>query len=140
MEVQARKANTSRSPILSLVDLEYLKSISNTPRAAWEPISYLFSEVQEAKARIAAMDVPPEHEWARVAALRSWDQATAWLTELMQQSQSIDALRSWQMVRGLENQTPGGRPSSGVVPEFNQPQPPGTEKPRRAMLRRGNEG
>lgn len=131
-----RKTNTTRSPILSLVDRDYLKSTANTNKASWEPLAYLYSEADQAKIRINAMDVPPELEWVRRAALSSWGQVLGWLDELLLQSQSIEALRSWQMVRGLENGgNTGGRPSGTVIPEFQQPQPPGSEEPKKSMLK-----
>jgi hypothetical protein len=137
-EISVRKAST-RSPILSLVDREYLKSTANIPRSAWESISYLYSECDESIHRITAMTVPPELDWVRQGAIKSRRQCLAWLDELLLQSQSIEALRSWQMMTGLQNQTQPGRPSGAVMPDFNQPTPPGQEKPRRGLIRRGSD-
>lgn len=136
VEVAVRKANTTRSPILSLVDREYLKSTANIKTAAWEPLAYLYSEADQAKVRINSMNVPEDLEWARRAAISSWNQVLGWLDELLLQSQSIEALRSWQMVRGLENGGhSGGRPSGTIIPDFQEPQPPGTEQPKKSMLK-----
>lgn len=128
MEISTRKA-TARTPILSLVDREYLKSTANLPRAAWEPMAYLYSEADQAKIRVLGMYVPPDLEWVRSSTLKSWNQVLGWLDELLLESQSVDALRSWQMMTGLQNQGHGqNRPSGAVMPDFPQPQPPGTGK------------
>ncbi len=130
-DVQVRKASL-RSPILSLIDRENLKSTANLPHSIWEAIAYLYSEMDQAKFRVKAMAVPPEHEWARIATLQKWDQVNSWLDEILLQSQSIDALRSWQMMTGLQGASQGQRPSAAVMPDFPQPQPPGTEpRPRK---------
>lgn len=163
-EVATRKAS-SRSPILSLVDREYLKSTANIPRGIWEPMSYLYSEADKAVARVAVMSVPgcsgpnscqpdtldgqvqemgtEDHaegcfEWVRAKTLKNWTQVHGWLDEILLQSQSVDALRSWQLTNGLQGQQPGNaRASVAIMPDFQQPIPPGTPaKPRNGMLRR----
>lgn len=157
MNVEVRKA-TNRAPILSLVDREYLKSTANIQRRAWEPIAYLYSECDQALERINGMTIPgcdgpdscrpAEHpqrsarehkgtclEWVRSLAVKKRHQMIAWLDEILLQSQSIDALRSWQMMTGLQNQNPQQRPSGAVMPDFPQPTPPGTQKERRGMFR-----
>lgn len=124
---------TERAPILTLVQREYLKSTANLPRAVWEPMSYLYSEADQSMARVRAMEVPPTLEWAREAAITKWHQAVAWLDELLVTSQSVDALRSWQLMSGLQsNNGRQDRASAAVMPDFPQPQPPGVEPaPRR---------
>lgn len=133
-EVATRKAS-ARSPILALVDREHLKSTANIPRSAWEPIAYLYSEADEALARIKAMDVPVELEYIRESSIKDWTQVVRWLDEILLESQSIEALRSWQMMTGLQAQNPGQRPSVAVMPDFPQPMAPGQEKQRKPMLR-----
>jgi hypothetical protein len=140
VEVSQRKAS-SRTPILSLVDREYLKSTANLPRSAWEAISYLYSEADKAVARVKAMSVPVEHEWAREATLKSWEQMHGWLDEILLQSQSIDALRSWQMMGGLQGQNQQQRPTANVVmPDFPQPQPPAQRRRSNGLLKRQEAG
>lgn len=134
-EVATRKAS-ARSPILSLVDREYLKSTANIPRPAWEAISYLYSEADQSVGRVKAMDVPPDLEWVRGSVLKDWLQVLGWLDEILLQSQSIEALRSWQLMGGLQTQNMQSRPSGQVVmPDFPQPAPPGP-KPKRSILSR----
>lgn len=138
-EVTVRKAN-QRTPILSLIDEENSKSVANLPRNIWEPLSYLESEAAQAIERVTKRDnLPPELEWVRRATIKSRAQVMAWLKELRLESQSIDGLRSWQMMTGLQAQNPT-RPSIAVMPDFPQPVPPGQEKPRRGMMKRGNDG
>lgn len=135
VEVATRKAS-ARSPILSLVDREYLKSTANIPRPAWEAISYLYSEADQSMARVKGMDVPNDLEWVRVSVQKDWLQVLGWLDEILLQSQSIEALRSWQLMGGLQTQNQQARPSGQVVmPDFPQPQPPGP-KPKRSILSR----
>lgn len=135
VEVATRKAS-ARSPILSLVDREYLKSTANIPRPAWEAMSYLYSEADQSVARIKAMDVPQDLEWVRESTLKDWAQVLAWLDEILLQSQSIEALRSWQLMGGLQSQNMQSRPSGQVVmPDFPQPSPPGP-KPKKGLLTR----
>lgn len=155
MEVATRKSNRG-APILSLVDREYLKSTANLKPAMWEPMSYLYSEADQGMQRLDAMEVPgctgPDSckgssktvhlagclEWVRQAAEKSWVQVLGWLDELLLQSQSIDALRSWQMMTGLQA-APNNQPrtSSAIMPDFPQPAPPGSVKPRRMFGRGG---
>lgn len=149
--VAVRKGSRNH-PAFALVDDDYEKSIANIPRAAWEPLAYLESESQESKARCLAMVVPgcrelngclpPEGErynprghepgcleWARQAALVKWGQVEAWLREVRKGSPAVEALRSWQLMEGLKGHQPGQqRPSSTVMPDFNQPTPPGPKK------------
>lgn len=146
------KSRSDRQPILSLVDREYLKSTANTVRGMWEPMSYLYSEADKAMDRVEAMAVPgcggvtdackdlekvagkshdPEClEWVREATIKKWYQVIGWLDELLVQSQSVDALRSWQLMSGLQTQGQHARPSAAIMPDFPQPQPPGQEKAR----------
>lgn len=149
------KSRSDRQPILSLVDREYLKSTANTVRGMWEPMSYLYSEADKAMDRVHAMAVPgcggitdacrigedkekvagKTHdaaclEWAREATIKKWYQVIGWLDELLVQSQSVDALRSWQLMSGLQTQGQQARPSAAIMPDFPQPQPPGQEKAR----------
>lgn len=135
VEVATRKAS-ARSPILSLVDREYLKSTANIPRPAWEAMSYLYSEADQSVLRVKAMEVPDQLEWVRESCLKDWAQVLAWLDEILLQSQSIEALRSWQLMGGLQSQNPQARPTANVVmPDFPQPTPPGP-KPKRGILTR----
>lgn len=162
-EVAMRKAS-HKSPILSLVDREHIKSVANIPRGAWEPIAYLYSEADKSVNRVKAMTVPGcegvpdackpvEHddgtitytegrhddaclEWVRQSCLKDWTQVVGWLDEILVDSQSIEALRSWQLMTGLQPQGLGGqRPSSAVMPDFPQPVAPGAEPKRRGMMR-----
>lgn len=134
-EVATRKA-TTRSPILSLVDREYLKSTANIPRQAWEAMSYLYSEADQSVLRVKAMEVPQNLAWVRASVLQDWLQVLGWLDEILLQSQSIEALRSWQLMGGLQTQNTQSRPSGQVVmPDFPQPQPPG-HKAKRGILSR----
>ena len=131
MEVATRKATTGKAPILSLVDREYLKSTANIPRSAWEPIAYLYSEADKAVLRVQALPIPAEHEWVRESTLKDWTQVLGWLDEILLESQSIEALRSWQMMTGLQVQhNYGDRPSAAMMPDFPQPVPPGGERKR----------
>jgi hypothetical protein len=128
VEATSRKAS-SRTPILSLVDRDYLQSVGSIPRAIWEPLSFHYSEHDESVARIKQMDVPPELESVRQEALGRWRQVNAWLDQIFLNSQSVDALRSWQLTNGLQAQNgQQQRPSAAVMPNFPQPEPPG--KPR----------
>lgn len=139
MEVATRKAS-HRAPILSLVDREYLKSTANIPQALWEPMSYLYSEADQSMARVKAMDVPADLEWERESCLQDWHQFINWLDEILLQSQSVDALRSWQLMGGLQGMNPQQRPSANVVmPDYPQPQPPSGVKKRNGILRRNGE-
>lgn len=152
-EVATRKARHGAA-ILSLVDQEYLKSTANTSKSMWEPMSYLYSEADKAMARVEAMHIPgckgtdsckedKTHraheeqclEWARQATISRWHQVLGWLDDLLVQSQSVGALRSWQLMTGLQAAPIGQqRPSGAIMPDFPQPQAPGTEKPRRRMM------
>lgn len=130
------KSRSDRQPILSLVDREYLKSTANLPRGVWEPMSYLYSEGDQSLARIKAMEVPAALEWAREAAITKWHQAIGWLDELLVTSQSVDALRSWQLMTGMQNNGQSQpRPSAAIMPDFPQPQPPKPQggKPNRGL-------
>lgn len=161
-EVSQRKAS-NRQPILSLVEREYLKSTANTTKAAWEPLAYLYSEADKSVHRVKRQSVPgcngpnscapdwddPEPtidegghanhclEWVRTSILKDWTQDHGWLDEILLQSQSIDALRSWQMMTGLQAQNPQPRPSGVVMPDFIQPTPPGATKAKKSMFRNG---
>jgi hypothetical protein len=127
------KSRADRQPILSLVDREFLKSTANTPRGMWEPMSYLYSEADKSLERIAAMEIPQELQEVADAAVKQWHQAIAWLDELLIQSGSVDALRSWQLMTGLQSQGPQqGKPSAAIMPDFPQPTPPGQEPQRRS--------
>lgn len=131
-QVGRARSATEKAPILTLVQREYLKSTANLPRAVWEPMSYLYSEADQSMARIQAMDVPEDLEWARESAITKWHQVINWLDELLVTSQSVDALRSWQLMSGLQsNNSRQDRASAAVMPDFPQPQPPGVEQPRR---------
>lgn len=133
-DVATRKAS-HRSPILSLVDREYLKSTANIPRSAWEPIAYLYSEGDQAVARVKSMTIPENLEWVRASCLKDWNQVLGWLDEILLESQSIEALRSWQMMTGLQNQGHAQqRPSYAVMPDFPQPEAPG-QKSKRGLLK-----
>lgn len=157
-EPAIRKAS-QRIPILALIDPDNSNSVANIPRNAWEPLSYLASEMEESRERINAMPVPgcqkneegpindscreskeTHHqvhclEWVRRSALKDWAQAESWIRFVLTNSQSVDALRSWQLVGGLQSQNQQARPSGQVVmPDFPQPQPPGP-KPKRGILR-----
>lgn len=134
-ELVTRKVG-SKTPILSLVDREYRKSVANINRKSNEAISYLYAEADGAIQRAtAAKDIP---EWVRAAIIQKRLNFIRWLDEILITSQSVDALRSWQMVRGLENPQGGQqRPSGAVMPDFNQPQPPGQERKRNGVLKRG---
>lgn len=138
-EIQVRKASTTRTPILSLVDREYLKSVANINRRSHEAISYLYAEHDGAILRARAAPAGPE--WVREAIIAKRLNAIRWLDEILLNSQSVEALRSWQMMTGLQNQNGNGRPGSNVaiMPNFNQPEPPGTSKPRKGILRGGRE-
>jgi len=125
-EVAVRKAS-AKAPILSLVDREYLKSVANIPKQIWEPMSYLYSEADHAILRVKAMNLPPDLEWAREATMKNWNQVLGWLDQILQQSQSIDALRSWQLTTGLQGHGTGPRASSAVMPDFPQPTAPGAQ-------------
>lgn len=136
MEVATRKATNGRAPILSLVDREYLKSTANIPRAAWEAIAYLYSEADQATLRVKAQAVPAALEWVRASIIKDWTQMLGWLDEILLQSQSIEALRSWQMMTGLQTVHTGDpRPSGAVMPDFPQPQAPGTQERKKMKLR-----
>lgn len=132
------RPKSDRQPILSLVDREYLKSTANIPRAMWEPMAYLYSEADKSLQRIDAMEIPEELGTVKEATVKKWHQVMAWLDELLLDSQSVDALRSWQMMTGLQTQNgQQQRPSAAVMPDFPQPQPPGQEtrrKPRGLRL------
>lgn len=162
VEVAIRKAS-QRIPILALIDPENSNNVANIPRNAWEPLSYLASEMEESRERINAMPVPgcektkedksvpvndscrestkTHHEihcleWVRRSALKDWSQCESWIRFVLTNSQSVDALRSWQLVGGLQSQNQQARPSGQVVmPDFPQPQPPGP-KPKRGILSR----
>lgn len=126
------KPRSERQPILSLVDREYLKSTANIPRSMWEPMAYLYSEADKSLLRIEGMDIPPHLEAVKESAVKQWHQVQGWLDELLIDSQSVDALRSWQMMTGLQqagNNQP--RASAAVMPDFPQPQPPGQPQDRR---------
>lgn len=129
---QKVKPRSERHPILTLVEAEYLKSTANIPRSMWEPMAALVSEAEQSIARINAVDIPEDLQWVADATVKKWNQVLGWLKELLTESGSVQALRSWQMMSGLQqgsfNQP---RPSAAVMPEFPQPQPPGTEQPRR---------
>ncbi len=149
---QQRAKASHRLPILSLVDREYLHSTANLPRAAWEPLSFLYSEADSEVARlqgtpatdtqeeIPPMVVPPELEWQRERALVDWNKMHRWLDQLLLDSQSVEALRSWQMVGGLQSQNADlRRPSATVMPDFPRPQHPGNQggTPGRGLKLRG---
>lgn len=127
------KSRADKQPILSLVDREYLKSTGNIPRGMWEALSYLYSETDQSIARIDAM--PMEDEMliqVKEATLKQRRQVLGWLDELLIQSASVEALRSWQLMTGLQAQNGlAPRPSAAIMPDFPQPQPPGTEPVRR---------
>lgn len=134
VEVATRKAS-ARSPILSLVDQDFMSSVANIPRQSWEPLSYLASEMEKAVARVEAMEVPPELEWVKASCLNDWAQVEGWIRHVLTKSQSVDALRSWQLMGGLQAGNPQ-RPSTQVVmPDFPQPSPPGGPK-KQGVLRR----
>lgn len=136
-DFQVRKASTTRIPILSLVEREHLKSIANIRRQSHEAISYLYSEHDGAIERARTAPATPDNpEWVRQAIIAKRLNAIRWLDEILLNSQSVDALRSWQLRDGIMGLNGGGqRPSASVSPDFNQPTPPGTEKPRRGMFR-----
>jgi hypothetical protein len=117
------------------VDREYLKSTANIPRQAWEPIAYLYSEADQAIARIKSKPCPQGLEWLVASIMKDWHQVLGWLDEILLESQGIDALRSWQLMTGLQAQNPAQRPAVAVMPDFPQPPPPGADKAKRGMLR-----
>lgn len=136
-DFQVRKASTNRIPILSLVEREYLKSIANIRRQSHEAISFLYGEDDGAILRAKNAPVSPKNpEWLRQAVISKRLNHIRWLDEIMLNSQSVDGMRSWQLRDGIMGLNGGGqRPSASVSPDFNQPTPPGTEKPRRGMFR-----
>lgn len=131
---------SNRLPILSLVDREYLHSTANLPRAAWEPLSYLYSEADSEVARVEAMLVPEAYKAIKDRCLVDWNKMHRWLDQLLLDSQSVEALRSWQMVGGLQSINPDSRrPSATVMPDFPRPEHQGnrtTDEPKRGLRRR----
>lgn len=156
-EALATRKVRSGAPILALVDRENIKSVSNIPRAMWEPMSYLYSEADKAMLRVEAMHVPgcegtdsckgdKTHrthseiclEWVRQTTISRWYQVLGWLDDLLVQSQGVDALRSWQLMTGLQAApNTQGRPSGAIMPDFPQPTPPGQPKPQRRRMMGG---
>lgn len=69
------------------------------------------------------------------ATIKQWHQAIGWLDELLIQSASVEALRSWQLMTGLQ-QANGDqrRPSAAIMPDFPQPRPPGQKEEKRRGL------
>lgn len=132
------KSRADRQPILSLVDREYLKSTANIPRGMWEAMSYLYSEADKSMERIEAMAIPAGLVQVREATIKQWHQVLGWLDELLIQSASVEALRSWQLMTGLQ-QANGQqqRPSAAIMPDYPQPRPPGTEEGKRRREPRG---
>lgn len=87
---------------------------------------------EQARAKKFLLDVMQTKE----ATIKQWGQVIGWLDELLVQSGSVGALRSWQLMTGLQN--PGGaqpKPSAAVMPDFPQPQPPKGQgaKPNRGL-------
>jgi hypothetical protein len=75
-------------------------------------------------------------EPVKVSTIKNWHQVLAWLDEIMLDSQSVEALRSWQMMTGLQQSTYSPpRASGAVMPDFPQPQPPGMAKEGKRGLR-----
>jgi len=66
----------------------------------------------------------------RQSAIKNWHQVLGWLDELLVESQSVDALRSWQLMTGLQPNNSQPRASAAMMPDFPQPQPPGQPAPR----------
>lgn len=162
-----RAKASHRLPILSLVDREYLHSTASLPRMAWEPLSYLYSEADSQVAMLEEMDLDADANdllvemvvngytqedanvfiaasliaWrdAKERALLDFNKMHRWLDQLLLDSQSVDALRSWQMVGGL--QAVNGdtrRPSATVMPDFPQPHHPGNAPAKRGLRLRGD--
>ena len=87
------------------------------------------------------MTVPGTLEHIRDRCLADWNKMHRWLDQLLLDSQSVEALRSWQMVGGLQaNNTDQRRPSATVMPDFPRPQHQGNQKPQRGLkMRRGED-
>lgn len=119
-------------PFLSLVERDYLSSMGNIPRDIWEPMSLQYDEADKAIKRVTGLVLKPELEPLRAQILEKWSRVIGWLDEILLKSQSVNALRSWQMVQSFgSHQDSGPRPVSGVVPVA-----PGDESRKRHGLRR----
>lgn len=119
-------------PFLTLVERDYLSSMGNIPRDVWEPISLMYTEADSALDRLASLDLPPALEPVRASCLEKWGRVLRWLDEILIKSQSVNALRSWQMVHALrpdDSRQPG--PVAGVVPAS----PSGRDGGRRGLRR-----
>lgn len=105
-------------PFLTLVDREMLSNMGNIPRNIWEPMSLLYDEADKAILRVQTMEIPEHLEHLRPVVLEKWGRVLGWLDEILLKSQSVDALRSKQMVEALRTPEQLGRsPLVGVVPE-----------------------
>lgn len=99
------------------------------------PVPLLDGEVEEIPV-VASEDYLPERclHPVKVSTLKNWHQVLAWLDEVLINSQSVGALRSWQMMTGLQQNGLGGqRASVAVMPAFEQPQPPGAKEGKRGL-------
>lgn len=105
-------------PFLTLVDRAMISNMGNIPRRIWEPMSLLYDEADKAIARVVDADVPEELEHLKPVILEKWGRVLGWLDEILLKSQSVDALRSKQMVEALRAPTQESRsPLVGMVPE-----------------------
>lgn len=111
------KLSDSR-PFLTLVEREFLSNYGNIPRSIWEPISLMYEESDKAISRVQGLDLEPGLEQVRREVLEKWGRVKGWLDEILLKSQSVDALRSSQMVEALRTPPmPGRSPVSDVVPD-----------------------
>lgn len=86
------------------------------------------SEAAKAKLRGDLATLPQVKE----STVKKWHQVLGWLDELLIQSASVEALRSWQLMTGLQAQNgQQARPSAAIMPDFPQPQAPGQPQERR---------